>query len=364
MKILLYSRVFPPAVGGMERFAETLALWLTTAGHDVTVATRTPLAASPDVHRPYRVLRSPTAWQLYRAVRAADVVHVNGLSARGIAAALTGGRRPIVTHQGHQAVCPTGLAWGQNGFCNAGPRPGPCEYCPARGRVAAVRVDARRAGVQAAAWNVCVSHYLRRRLSPPRSATIYNPVLEPAAFDSRRDRGEFVVFVGRLVSEKGLDLLIRSIARVAQVRLEVAGDGPMRTRWGELARELGVANRVRFLGALARGDVLQLCARADVVCVPSIWQEPFGYAAAEAMAAGVPVVSTPSGALPELLARGRGFVAEECTPEALAGALSRALSDGASRLRVISEARNFVRRELSVDAIGPQYVRCYHDGGS
>ena len=62
-----------------------------------------------------------------------------------------------------------------------------------------------------------------------------------------------------------------------------------------------------------------LYADAAVVCVPSAWQEPFGYAAAEAMAMGRAVVATPSGALRELLGDGRGFVAAAPTSDALAG---------------------------------------------
>ena len=86
---------------------------------------------------------------------------------------------------------------------------------------------------------------------------------------------------------------------------------------------------------MSLAELGELYADAAVVCVPSAWQEPFGYAAAEAMAMGRAVVATPSGALPELLADGRGFVAAELsTREALAGHCDEALEDGGRRRAV------------------------------
>src|SRR5881392_2405997 len=108
MRILLYSRVFPPGVGGMERFAADLAQWLGEQGHHVTVATQT-LAHPGSVSSGDRVLRRQSIGALLAAARRADVVHVNGLALRAIVPSLALGRRPIVTHAGHQAICPTGL---------------------------------------------------------------------------------------------------------------------------------------------------------------------------------------------------------------------------------------------------------------
>ena len=116
------------------------------------------------------------------------------------------------------------------------------------------------------------------------------------------------------MAEKGLDVLLHAVSMLPGVRLRIAGDGPMRSEWQRLADEIGVGGRAEFLGAMSLGELGGLYADAAVVCVPSAWQEPFGYAAAEAMAMGRAVVATPSGALPELLGDDRGFIAAAPTP--------------------------------------------------
>lgn len=361
--MLLYSRVFPPAVGGMERFADELARWLTEHGHEVTVVTYTAADQAADRNRPYQVLRCPKLGAVVRASRQADVVHVNGLSVRGVGVALAAMRRPIVSHQGHQAVCPTGLAWNHGKPCEALPRSGPCSACPESGLRPRVSLKVHRTSALVASVNVCVSQYLAAHLGLSRSRVIYNPVSQ-AAFQARANglgQEGLVAFAGRLVEEKGLDLLLRALALLPTARLEVAGDGPMRGEWEALATSLGLRSRVKFLGSLSFQGVAELYARTAVVCVPSLWDEPFGYAVAEAMAMERPVVGTPRGALSELLADGRGFVASAATPEALAEALAVALDDGPRRLEAAAKALAFARAQLSLNVAGLRYVECYHD---
>jgi glycogen synthase len=363
VRILLSSRVFPPAVGGMERFAEQVAGWLAARGHEVSVVTRTPGGPDADRDRPYRVLREPSTGAFLRAVRQADAVHVNGLSLRGILVATATGRSPVTTHQGHQAVCPTGLAWPGPTVCDAGPVWGPCRACPlatARGRA---DVAVHRIAVRLSRRNVTVSRYLERRLRLPRSAVVYNPVSQKRlrARTGGTEADGLIAFAGRLVAEKGLDLLLRSLARVPEARLEVAGDGPLRGGMEQLATALGVAERVRFLGSLPFEGVADLYARAAVVCVPTVCDEAFGYAAAEAMAMGRPVVATPRGALVELLEGKRGFLADRADPPALATALHHALSDSAVRRGAAERAAAFAERYLTIDVIGPRYESLYEE---
>jgi glycosyltransferase involved in cell wall biosynthesis len=111
-----------------------------------------------------------------------------------------------------------------------------------------------------------------------------------------------VVIVSRLVERKGIGNAITALAQVPDCELLVAGGPPQRSlpgdpeyrRFGALALEAGVAERVRFLGALPRSRVPALLRSADVVaCVP--WYEPFGMVAVEAMACGVPVLASAVG---------------------------------------------------------------------
>ena len=143
-----------------------------------------------------------------------------------------------------------------------------------------------------------------------------------------------MAFAGRLVAEKGLDVLLRATrARCRTRELLVVGDGPMMPAYRDLVEELSLSLRVSFLGSQPFDGVAEAYARASVVCVPTVCEEAFGFAAAEAMAMRRPLVVTPSGALAELCADGRGFVADDRSPQALAVTLRKALADEVSGLR-------------------------------
>ncbi|MFW6087384.1 MAG: glycosyltransferase family 4 protein [Myxococcota bacterium] len=362
MRIALYSLSFAPTLGGLERFGEDLAEWLTEAGHEVDVVTATGAEASADRHRPYQVVRTGSPAAALAVLRRADVVHVSGLSLRGIGLGRLANRPLVVTHHGYQAVCPTGLMMTRADPCEAdGRQPGPCASCPGAGARGRASVLAHRLGARACHANVGVSRYLTRRIGVPRSRAIHNGLTPRALAQAAEGPGEegLIAFAGRLVEEKGLDLLIRALPSVPAARLHVAGDGPLRGDLQRLANDVGVTDRVRLLGRLPPEEVQALYARAAVVCIPSRWHEPFGYAVSEAMALGRPIVATPMGAFTELLEGGRGFLAEAVTPEALAWALRQALEDPDARAAAGRAARTFAHRELGIDAIGRAYVELY-----
>ena len=344
----------------MERFAEALASRLTDQGNAVCLVTRTEAEGSePD--RPYRVVRRPSAERVIALARSADVVHVNGLSLRSVGLGVASRRPTVVTHQGHQAVCPTGLCMPRRGDCTAGPTLGPCAGCPERGLRSALDVWVHSVGCLADAANVAVSDYLRSRLGLRRSQTVYSPVSD-AAFAAATDAaGEdgLVVFAGRLVAEKGLDLLLRAIALVPDAHLEVVGDGPMLSTYRDLVEELSLSLRVSFLGSQTFDGVAAAYARASVVCVPTTCEEAFGFAAAEAMAMRRPLVVTPSGALSELCADGRGYVAADRAPRTIAASLQAALDDEEDRARRAGSAHAFALERLTTDRAGAAYQGVY-----
>jgi glycosyltransferase involved in cell wall biosynthesis len=150
-----------------------------------------------------------------------------------------------------------------------------------------------------------------------------------------------VACVSRLAPEKGVDVLIRAMALVGRDALLVlAGDGPDVERCRALAASLGLHDHVRFLGL--RNDVEAILAAADVVVMPSLWDEAFGLVVVEAMAAAKPVVVTASGAMPEIVDHGRcGIVVPKRDEVAMAGAIGRVLGDAtlAARLGQAAHAR-------------------------
>jgi glycosyltransferase involved in cell wall biosynthesis len=101
------------------------------------------------------------------------------------------------------------------------------------------------------------------------------------------------IFIGRLVKFKGLDLLLRALERVPDLRLDIVGTGPEGPRLKTLTQALALADRVRFIGETPDDDLPRRMADADFLVLPSTTiEEMFGLVALEAMAAGRPVITT------------------------------------------------------------------------
>jgi glycosyltransferase involved in cell wall biosynthesis len=174
----------------------------------------------------------------------------------------------------------------------------------------------------------------------------------------------FVGFAGRLVPEKGVQVLLDAMAllppSLAHARLRLAGDGPERSSLEARARRLGLADRVEFLGHLSREAVERCLSEAAVQVVPSLWCEPFGLVAIEAMARGTPVVVSAAGALPELVEDGRtGFVVPAGDARALAGRLADVLSDDAGRASMCREARRVACERFDINRVADLFAACY-----
>ena len=139
-------------------------------------------------------------------------------------------------------------------------------------------------------------------------------------------------FIGRLVAEKGVDVLLRAMQRVRErlptARLLIAGEGKERERLQELGRQLGLEESVEFLGYLPPQRSHEFWPRIQALAVPSLWAEPFGLVATEAMAAGRAVIATRGGGLEESVVEGEtGFLVDPGDVQQLADRLSGLLTD-------------------------------------
>jgi glycosyltransferase involved in cell wall biosynthesis len=177
-------------------------------------------------------------------------------------------------------------------------------------------------------------------LARGRVRTIYNAVdlgahhgVEGSERESTGESGPVVGAVGRLSPEKGMDVFLVAVARLQGTRAVLAGDGPERENLEQLAHQLGIAPLVTFAGWVEPPWPNRLA--PDVLVVPSR-REGFGLAAAEALTAGIPVVASAVGGLPEVLEEGAaGLLVPPEDPAALARAIESVLSDGhATRTRV------------------------------
>lgn len=159
------------------------------------------------------------------------------------------------------------------------------------------------------------------------------PADRPRIMDPGR---RWIVYVGRLVTEKGIRDLLEAVAnlRTEDASLLLVGDGPERRAARHIARRLRIDHRVVFVGPVPHQDVPPYLRHADVVVLPS-WYEERGRVILEAMAAGAPVVATRTGGIPATIHDGvNGLLAPPHDPVGLAEALDRVLRDrpGASAM--------------------------------
>ena len=165
-------------------------------------------------------------------------------------------------------------------------------------------------------------------------------------FTPRRDgrepefgSGPILLFVGRLHQEKGVFDLLDAFARVKpqmrQTRLVLVGNGPAKAELERLVVEQGWAGDIVLTGTVKNRDLPPYFRAADLFVAPSVttrkWEEQVGMTNIQAMACGVPVVSTRSGAIPEYVPEAAGILVPERDPKALAEAIVRLLSDESLR---------------------------------
>ncbi|MBV7338702.1 glycosyltransferase family 4 protein [Chloroflexi bacterium TSY] len=157
-----------------------------------------------------------------------------------------------------------------------------------------------------------------------------------------------VVFAGRLVWEKGVDVLIRAfgqvVAKIPQARLLIAGDGPEIVKLQELIAGQGLSEQVSMLGHLPRAEMEQHFGQAWAQVVPSRWTEPFGMVAPEAMMRGIAVVASDSGGLREIVRNGEtGFLVPPDNVACLTTVLLNLLQN-----RTLAEQMGMAGREVAL----------------
>jgi glycosyltransferase involved in cell wall biosynthesis len=176
-----------------------------------------------------------------------------------------------------------------------------------------------------------------------------------------------IVFVGRLGWHKGVDLLIRALAELHRegipARLVIVGAGPEEERLRALARDLGVGEALQWLGWVPHDEVPRVLADADLLVLPSRrvpgWQEQFGHVLIEAMAAGLPVVGSSCGAIPDVIGR-RDYIFPEGDAQALAQVLCRLLTDPRAYEEAARHSVDRVKR-FTNDAIAARMVGVWRD---
>ena len=187
------------------------------------------------------------------------------------------------------------------------------------------------------------------RLAPGTPLDMVGAGVPEELFTLPRRPGNFLLYFGRLdVYHKGIDTLLEAVAIIArtrpQIELRIAGRGSSLDRIKAMINGLGVPSNVRLLGAVTDAERNELLSTAAVQLMPSRF-EGFGLAAAEAMAAGVPLVAAAVGSLPEVVDAPRGGVlVPSGDPAALAREAERLLDDPVAREALSISARQSARR--------------------
>jgi glycosyltransferase involved in cell wall biosynthesis len=175
-----------------------------------------------------------------------------------------------------------------------------------------------------------------------------NPAPVVAEVASAPQASGTFTFVGRLTRQKALEVAFAAVARVPAARLVVIGDGPDRERLEVAARDSGAGDRIELRGALPRLDALAVVAGSTAALLTSDW-ENFPHSAVEALAVGVPVVSTAVGGVPEIVRDGEnGLLVQAGDVDGVAGAMGRLLREEGLRSRLSAGAKPSVAR-LSVE---------------
>jgi glycosyltransferase involved in cell wall biosynthesis len=270
-----------------------------------------------------------------RAVRltGARVLHAHNLNPtlgwRALAAAREAGARVVLHLHQYRIVCAIGVCF---------TRGAECTRCHGRDTLPGVRLNCRANLPEAAAYGASLAIW-QRRLADQADAVIVPsvfarerlrqlgapldwervhvlaPPVRAVAVESRAGTGDYALVVSRLAAEKGVDVAIDACRR-AGIGLVIAGEGPER----EALQARAGDSEVRFVGHVDDAELAALRAGASIALVPSRSAETFGLAAAEAMAAGLPVAASRVGALGELLDE-RSLV-----PPGDAGALALAIT--------------------------------------
>jgi glycogen synthase len=299
MNILLSSYSFAPAIGGIETVSRILAREFLELGHKVDVITKTKGESHDEG---YRVFRNPDRRRLWTLTRQCDILFQNHISLSFLFPALLLNKPVAIT-------CQTWLRW-DGGKVTWSDR--------------IKRFLVRRC------HSMAISHAIAEFL-PPSSPVIFNPY-DDSDFSPFRSsiKNLDVVYMGRLVGDKGVDLLIQSVAMLKESGLfpsvTIIGDGPERANLEAMCRNLNVDRQVRFLGALSGTERGMEVARHRIMVVPSRWPEPFGVVALEGIASGCALVGSANGGLSDAIGP-CGLLFPNGDAKALRDALARLLSN-------------------------------------
>jgi glycosyltransferase involved in cell wall biosynthesis len=277
LRILFLTYSFSPSIGGIEATSELLAEAFVEAGHQVKLITMTKGELT---NASYKIIRSPSLKVIIEHLIWADVVHENNPCLR-LSWPRFFIRKPLLV------ILHTWINRA-NGSTNL------IDKFKLRWLSQSTKV-------------IAVSSALRNRCYP-KAIVIGNSYNSELFVTRVAERNKDFVFLGRLVSDKGVDMAIRTFAHITVVNpipelegatLTIIGTGSERENLEILANNISEPGRVKFIGPLIGNDLVNELNRHSFQFIPSIWEEPFGIVALEGIACGLIPIASDGGGLPD-----------------------------------------------------------------
>lgn len=332
MRILIYSPAFYPSVGGIETLVDILAREFTRQGHAVKLVSQVTDEDSTKTF-PFQIIRRPGPRELLLLTKWCDVFFQPQMSLKGLWPLLLARKPWVVAHNAWYERADASLGWQDylKHFCS--------RY----------------------ATGISVSDAVAAHVMTP-SEVIPNTYREDVfRLMPEVPRDKDLVFLGRLVSAKGVDLLLDSLAELKRQGLTpgltVIGEGPEEENLREQSRRLGLEAQVVFAGAKFDEELARMLNAHRILVVPSRWQEPFGIVALEGIACGCVVVGSEGGGLKDAIGRcGVTF------PNGDVAALTRALANVVSRADALDEYREHAVAHLArhrTEKIASEYLKVF-----
>ena len=287
----------------------------------------------------------------------------------------------VIEHSGYQSACPNGLLlFERDGTVCPGyflaKRYGKCIQCNSEGEgwlksfwVLLLTFPRRWLAARAAA-NIVPTNHVRRRIALPHTVLIPHgvPNYSQAEGSNHSFTGQqncpYFAYIGRLVREKGVDVLLRACqvlaARGCAFRLKIIGDGAERPKLEKTVIDLNLTSRVQFLGSVPVENTSGLLDGAVAIIMPSIWEEVAGIVACENFLRGHLVIASDIGGLGEIV-EGLGFKFPAGDADALATCMRRAVENPDLVRDLRSKAQQYAAEHFNAERMVANHLDVYRE---
>lgn len=276
MKIIIYTPAFLPKIGGLENMANMLAHELCNLKHDVSIITLTE-NLEVEQKTKFKIMRKPSIIAYWRAYCNCDLILFLNISLKGIWPIFLK-KKPVFVNHG-------------------------ITYYNLDGSLDAL--EKLKLYFTKYVFNIYCSNFVKQSLPKARGMVIHNAYNQEIfkVLNEVAGRKKELIFVGRLVSDKGVDTLLGALFHLKKEgikpSLSIVGSGPELLNLQKICTKYNLEDQVTFLGKVIGIDLAKKLNMHQILVVPSKWQEPFGLVALEGLACGCKVIISKHGGLKE-----------------------------------------------------------------